>query len=587
MVEENFTVNESKKYALIIGIENYPESSGQPKVPYAVNDAKEMAKYARKAGFELVKGKPLLDDEATNREVIGQLSFLFKQVNPDDFVLLYYAGHGYFTEYGGYLIPFDYRKEDDINEATCISYDSIGLRFRYNKSKKFIFFLDTCHSGLAVEVVDVRKASRGATRGVTGEIAARINGQIREMIQGDSSQQIIGRVVFSSSGPLEESYSIDEFKHGLFTHYLISGLKSTKGEEYINVEELIPQVRRNVRDYCLRHGKKTLQNPAAFTNIQGEFLVPAYEITRNEPPPQKKIDTFVFISYAGGKSDCNHSDREIAERICSVLETEDIRCWIAPRDIPPGAKWDDAITEAIEKSRIMVLVYSSNTKKSRWVDRELTLAMTKDMLIIPFRIENIEPPSGNMKLLMVSRQRIDAYTEPLENHLDTLKKSVLSYLDEESRNLKTTVIEIIPPPPPDLNPENGWSNKYNIFHRFSMFLYIAINASISFSVIKNYVTKGGFLNILGSILYGILAFICLFLAAGWGFEKAEYKEQDRRIPRILSMEISKISLTFSLSLVAYLNKTLSPDAFFSIFSLLFLIAIALNVRAFSRLTDVN
>jgi hypothetical protein len=37
-----------------------------------------------------------------------------------------------------------------------------------------------------------------------------------------------------------------------------------------------------------------------------------------------------FISYA-------NQDKATADAACAKLEAEGIRCWIAPRDVPPGA----------------------------------------------------------------------------------------------------------------------------------------------------------------------------------------------------------------------------------------------------------
>jgi len=45
---------------------------------------------------------------------------------------------------------------------------------------------------------------------------------------------------------------------------------------------------------------------------------------------QKAFD--VFVSYA-------IEDKLIADAIVAKLEAAMIRCWIAPRDIPPGADW--------------------------------------------------------------------------------------------------------------------------------------------------------------------------------------------------------------------------------------------------------
>src|SRR5215472_7170060 len=44
------------------------------------------------------------------------------------------------------------------------------------------------------------------------------------------------------------------------------------------------------------------------------------------------MPSMVFISHSS-------KDREIADAICAHLESAGIKCWIAPRDIEPGATW--------------------------------------------------------------------------------------------------------------------------------------------------------------------------------------------------------------------------------------------------------
>jgi hypothetical protein len=58
----------------------------------------------------------------------------------------------------------------------------------------------------------------------------------------------------------------------------------------------------------------------------------------------------VFISHS-------HSDKALADAACARLEERGIRCWITPRDIPPGGDWAAAITEAIASARVFVLFF--------------------------------------------------------------------------------------------------------------------------------------------------------------------------------------------------------------------------------------
>lgn len=143
------------------------------------------------------------------------------------------------------------------------------------------------------------------------------------------------------------------------------------------------------------------------------------------------MDHDVFISYATDKGDSPGSkDRQAADMICFGLEAEGIRCWIAPRNILPGDDWLDAIIDAIEKSKIVVLIFSANANSSKWVKDEIKLALDLDIKIIPFRIDNVSPQRG-LKILKARSQWLDAYTPPLENHLDKLIEAVRSNLEKE------------------------------------------------------------------------------------------------------------------------------------------------------------
>jgi tetratricopeptide (TPR) repeat protein len=123
-----------------------------------------------------------------------------------------------------------------------------------------------------------------------------------------------------------------------------------------------------------------------------------------------------FISYSS-------NDKAVADATCAALESRGIRCWIAPRDVLPGSNYPRSIVEAIDGSRVMVLVYSSHSNSSPHVVRELTHAVSKGVIIIPFRIEDI-PPSKDMEYLIGIPHWLDAMTPPLEKHLVHLADTI-------------------------------------------------------------------------------------------------------------------------------------------------------------------
>lgn len=120
----------------------------------------------------------------------------------------------------------------------------------------------------------------------------------------------------------------------------------------------------------------------------------------------------VFISHSS-------KDKPIADAICANLEAAGIRCWIAPRDIAPGEDWPTAITRGISESRVMVLVFSAYSNSSEDVSRELFLAANSKLVIIPFKIENIEPEPGKQYYLARTHW-LDAINPPTQGQIQEL-----------------------------------------------------------------------------------------------------------------------------------------------------------------------
>ncbi len=135
----------------------------------------------------------------------------------------------------------------------------------------------------------------------------------------------------------------------------------------------------------------------------------------------------VFVSYS-------NNDKPIADAVVANLEGKGIRCWIAPRDVTPGTSWGEAIVDAIESSEVMVVILSQNSNKSNQVVREVERAVANEVIIIPFRIENIDP-SGAMAYFLSTEHWLDAITPPLEKHIEKLGKTIQLFLSEGDRSI--------------------------------------------------------------------------------------------------------------------------------------------------------
>jgi hypothetical protein len=129
----------------------------------------------------------------------------------------------------------------------------------------------------------------------------------------------------------------------------------------------------------------------------------------------------VFISHSA-------KDKPVADAICAALETNRIRCWVAPRDVLPGQQWAGAILDAISNSRLMILIYSASANTSPQVIREVDRAINHNVTIVPFRIEDA-PMSKEMEYYISSAHWLDALDDPAR-HLGTLVRTVKRLLDE-------------------------------------------------------------------------------------------------------------------------------------------------------------
>jgi TolB-like protein/Flp pilus assembly protein TadD len=129
----------------------------------------------------------------------------------------------------------------------------------------------------------------------------------------------------------------------------------------------------------------------------------------------------VFISHSS-------KDKEVADAICRHLESTGLSCWIAPRDLEPGADWTEGILQGIASSRLFVLVFSGHANDSDHVHREVGRACSLHLPVLPFRTEAVEPRNA-LGYFLQTVHWFDATTAPLERHLPDLTERVRALLN--------------------------------------------------------------------------------------------------------------------------------------------------------------
>jgi hypothetical protein len=142
----------------------------------------------------------------------------------------------------------------------------------------------------------------------------------------------------------------------------------------------------------------------------------------------------VFVSYST-------KDKAFADGLCATLENRKIRCWVAPRDVLPGQNYAEALMEAVNASRVLVLIFSSNSNDSPHVSAEVERAVDKGIPIIPVRIENVVP-TKTMENFLSSPHWLDAFTPPMEDKIEKLAETILALLGNPDKSAEPPVIRI-------------------------------------------------------------------------------------------------------------------------------------------------
>jgi hypothetical protein len=248
-------------WAVVVGINAYP---GARNLKYAVNDARGFAAYlTEQVGVPPDHVFLLTDAEATKTRIESLLGTQLKRrAAEDDSVIIFYAGHGAVETdpanpdgdgFEKYLLPHDARLDDLY--ASSISMNDIRTIFQRIRARRLIFIADTCYSGAA-----------GGRTLLTAKSRANLSDRFMERIS-----QGKGRVIISSASANEISKEDDRLGHGIFSYYLLEGLRGKADQDadgIITVDELFAYVSRTVP-----RASGQDQHPVKKGEMEGELVI--------------------------------------------------------------------------------------------------------------------------------------------------------------------------------------------------------------------------------------------------------------------------------------------------------------------------
>ena len=205
-------------WALIIGINEYPNLPASMQLQAARADAQEVATVLQKRyGFAKERMIQLYDKKASRDEIITALESLGGAVGEKDSLLIYYAGHGEFNKVNkrGFWIPSDAVKD---KQSTFVSNADIKDYLESIKAKHIYTISDSCFS----------ESLMGKTRSLGGDRA------IKELYSVKS------RWILTSGGlyPVPDKA---KGNHSAFAYHLLRLLEKNENQ-YLTPMQIINEI---------------------------------------------------------------------------------------------------------------------------------------------------------------------------------------------------------------------------------------------------------------------------------------------------------------------------------------------------------
>ena len=229
-------------YVFAVGINTYKNPALN--LNYAEPDAQGIAAFFKRQGKELFKNidiREIYNDQATKVNIFSELSQL-QNINPQDAVLIYLAGHGETVDDKWYFIPHELtypEREDDV-KTKGISSDELSGYIKNIKAQKVLMLIDACKSGavlIAFRGFEDRKALSQLSRSTGVHIVA-------------------------ASTKDQFAAEVKDLGHGVFTYTLLEGLggKAAGKGESVTVRKLMSYVEDKLPEITKKY-KQEAQYP--------------------------------------------------------------------------------------------------------------------------------------------------------------------------------------------------------------------------------------------------------------------------------------------------------------------------------------
>ncbi len=253
-------VSTQGNWAVVVGVNRFLDDSVAP-LSYAVADAQAFYAELTKPGGLVVPSQAYLhvtDGERlpTRLEILKSIAFVTENTPADGLVVIYISSHGFIDKNDkSYVMPEDGNLAILKDSALSVAGIEEYLSPPYCKADKRLLVVDACRN----------KPTRGTKGIATPDASSRFAEELK---------QARGLATMVSCGPDEFSYEDDSVGHGIYTHFLLEGLRGKALRDqhgFVTVTTLAPFVTEQVEKWCKAKLKSPIQRPWFTAQISGDI----------------------------------------------------------------------------------------------------------------------------------------------------------------------------------------------------------------------------------------------------------------------------------------------------------------------------
>jgi PKD repeat protein len=264
---EQILVRSGSKYAIIVGVANYPPPT--PVLGYTDDDAVAFGqRLATLPGWDADNILVLTNLQATTVAFRAALDIVSSIASADDTLLVFFSGHG------NYYLDGNGDEADGYDEAllfydTALLDDTLAVWLEDATTLKIAVFIDACFSGGQLDSRAVRSCVPNQDGGFAEDLA-RVAG-----LGTKDLDRVPRQIVAVTASRFDQtSWELATLQHGIFTYYLLQALGGSADaagdmDGLTSVEECFAYLEPRVASHAAAIGESQL--PQMLDRCPGEL----------------------------------------------------------------------------------------------------------------------------------------------------------------------------------------------------------------------------------------------------------------------------------------------------------------------------